>query len=79
MTDFTLKELYCLENAIHLQLEERSMSQTNYDRRVELRAKLKSMIEDYCEHHKMQAMADESGHLFTKCTDCDYVSWHEKD
>lgn len=54
MNDLTKKELECLENAIHLQLSEKSMSQINYDRRVGLRDKLQSMIDNYCEHSKRQ-------------------------
>lgn len=50
MNEFTKEELECLENAIQLQLAEKAMSQINYDRRVALRQKLQSMIDNYCEH-----------------------------
>lgn len=49
MNDFTLKELYCLENAIQLQLHEKKMNELNYQKRVELRDKLNKMIENYIE------------------------------
>lgn len=74
MNDFTLKELEYIAEAIEMWFKD-------YDSETPERIylKVKSMIDSYCEHHKMQAMADENGHLFTKCTDCDHVSWHEKD
>ncbi len=52
MNDFTLKELYCLENAIKLQLHEIAMDEFNYQKRVELRDKLNKMIEDYSDDNE---------------------------
>lgn len=69
MTKFTKEDLYCLHNAIDIQLKSVPMSELNCNRRRELLEKLQNMIDSYCEHE--WDVKHPSG--FIVCSKCELV------
>jgi len=75
MNEFTKEELINIYNAACYELHHGCPP-------IELehaRDKIKSMIDNYCEHQEKTLDTDTNGHLFTACTRCGKETWHEKD
>ena len=70
MNDFTKEELETLLVGIGW------IHEVVPDSELELKKKLQSMIENYCEHNERQGQQDEDGKLNVVCAICNLQFWH---
>lgn len=77
MNDLTLEELIILSQALNVAIFNGSKFYRSQYK--EIKNKLKSLIDNHCEHNERKSNVNEDGHIIVECCKCQDVLWHEKD